>query len=204
MEAYAPGCIGITVFRDGSKGAPVLKAGVADGAAADVDALPTRTLYSDCTVKPRPAVVHGYTRQVKAPEGTVNITVNSDADGALEVFINLGHAGSDSAAMAEAIGRLISLNLRLPSPLTPDQRLQEVASQLRFIGGSRTIGFGIEQVRSLPDAIAQALGKHLAGNVPPTPEATRLQAPLPLEVPHDSATPAALGNLCPSCGSMTT
>ncbi len=60
-------------------------------------------------IRPRPAVLHGYTRNIKAPEGTVNITVNSDEDGPLEVFVNVGRAGSDVAALAEAMGRLVSV-----------------------------------------------------------------------------------------------
>jgi ribonucleoside-diphosphate reductase alpha chain len=113
-------------------------------------------------VKPRPEVVFGFTRAVKAPEGTVNVTINSDADGPLEVFVNVGRAGNDIAAMAEAIGRLISLTLRLPSPMPSIARMAHIAAQLRHIGGSRAVGFGPDQVRSLPDAVAKALEEHIA------------------------------------------
>ena len=116
------------------------------------------------TISSRPAVLHGYTRNIKAPEGTVNITVNNDEDGPVEVFVNVGRAGSDVAALAEAMGRLVSLALRVPSPMSQEDRLREVVSQLRGIGGSRTIGFGPEQVRSLPDAVGKALGEHLDGH----------------------------------------
>jgi ribonucleoside-diphosphate reductase alpha chain len=116
----------------------------------------------DPHVKPRPEVVYGYTRAVKAPEGTVNVTINSDAGGPLEVFVNVGRAGNDTAAMAEAIGRLISLSLRLASPMSPLARMREIAAQLRHIGGSRAVGLGPDQVRSLPDAVAKALEDHLA------------------------------------------
>ena len=116
----------------------------------------------DPEIKPRPEVVYGYTRAIKAPEGTVNVTINSDLDGPLEVFVNVGRAGNDIAAMAEAIGRLISLTLRLTSPMPSLMRLAQVAAQLRHIGGSRTVGFGPDQVRSLPDAVARALEDHIA------------------------------------------
>src|SRR5204863_6726623 len=112
-------------------------------------------------IKPRPAVVQGYTRQIAAPEGKINVTINSDEHGPLEVFVNVGKAGSDIAALAEALGRLISLNLRVLSPLSQTDRAQEIAEQLRGIGGSRSIGFGMQQVRSLPDAVARALEQHL-------------------------------------------
>jgi ribonucleoside-diphosphate reductase alpha chain len=159
------------------------------------------------TVKPRPQTVFGYTRRVKAPEGTANITINSDQEGPLEVFINVGRAGSDIAALAEAMGRLISLSLRLPSPIPPEERLQLMATQLRGIGGSRSIGFGAERVLSLPDAVAQALTWHLQQGLSDVPapfsgtpnrngdEPTPMQLTLPV--------PAPMGNICPQCGSSS-
>src|SRR5262249_14180856 len=127
-------------------------------AAADLE---RRRRYPD-GVKVRPEVVHGYTRQVRAPEGKVNLTLNCDEDGLLEVFVNVGKAGSDVAALAEALGRLISIHLRIDSPLSQSQRAAEVARQLRAIGGSSSIGFGPDRVRSLPDAVARAIELHLA------------------------------------------
>ena len=157
--AYELGCKGITYMRDGSRvgvlshieekkpeqQAPVME--------------PVASIQQG--IKPRPAVVHGYTRQVSAPEGKINVTINSDEHGPLEVFVNVGKAGSDIAALAEALGRLISLNLRVLSPLSQTDRAKEIAEQLRGIGGSRSVGFGMQQVRSLPDAVARALEMHL-------------------------------------------
>ena len=49
--------------------------------------------------------------------GTAYITVNSDERGEpFEVFLNVGKAGSEVSAVSEAIGRLISLVLRMPRP----------------------------------------------------------------------------------------
>ncbi|HEX6798514.1 MAG TPA: adenosylcobalamin-dependent ribonucleoside-diphosphate reductase [Ktedonobacterales bacterium] len=127
-------------------------------------------------VKMRPEVVSGYTRRVRAPEGNVNVTLNSDEDGLLEVFVNIGKAGSDVAALAEALGRLISLHLRLDSPISQNERAREVARQLGAIGGSTSIGFGPNRVRSLPDAVARALEAHLNGNAPATAPAPGLTA----------------------------
>jgi ribonucleoside-diphosphate reductase alpha chain len=135
-------------------------------------------------IRPRPAVLHGYTRNIKAPEGTVNITVNSDEGGPLEVFANIGRAGSDVAALAEALGRLVSISLRIPSPMSQEDRLREIVSQLRGIGGSRTIGFGPEQVRSLPDAVGKALDEHLDGHP------SLLPNPMQLPLLHGAASAA--------------
>ena len=75
--------------------------------------------------------------------------------------MNVGKAGSDVAAVSEALGRLISLVLRLPSPLDANERLKMVVDQLAGIGGGRSMGFGANRVRSLPDAVAQVLREHL-------------------------------------------
>jgi len=115
----------------------------------------------DGKLKKRPVETHGFTRNVEAPEGKVNITINSDEDGPIEVFVNVGRAGSDIAGLAEALGRLISLQLRMPSTMTQEERLAQVAKQLKGIGGSRSIGFGKNRISSLPDAVAQAILMHL-------------------------------------------
>ncbi|HEX3271580.1 MAG TPA: adenosylcobalamin-dependent ribonucleoside-diphosphate reductase [Ktedonobacterales bacterium] len=169
MQAWNSGCLGITIFRDGSKGEQVLNVGVKEEKKAEevtvTRAAPTTSHRYTGGIKDRPEVVHGYTRQVRAPEGKVNITLNSDEDGLLEIFVNVGKAGSDIAALAEAVGRLASLNLRLDSPLSQNERAREIARQLKSIGGSASVGFGIQRVRSLPDAVARSLDQHFAGEL---------------------------------------
>jgi ribonucleoside-diphosphate reductase alpha chain len=163
-------------------------------------------------------VVHGYTRHLNSPEGKVNITINSDEQGPLEVFINVGKAGSDIAALAEALGRLVSLNLRILSPLSQVDRTKVIAEQLRSIGGSRSVGFGAQQVRSMPDAVARALEMHMASL---QKEAEQLSEPAPTANgyrqnhhdgegdPQQEISPLPLsglsvtGNLCPECGCNT-
>jgi ribonucleoside-diphosphate reductase alpha chain len=214
------GCKGVTYYRDGSRDAVLTR--VADEKKAEEQAaVPGTTMESVASiqdgVKPRPSVVHGYTRQVSAPEGKINITINSDEHGPLEVFVNVGKAGSDIAALAEALGRLISLNLRILSPLSQTDRAREIAEQLRGIGGSRSVGFGIQQVRSLPDAVARALEQHFdemkqheeehearaeAAHAAESEAHTNghsEQAASLLNMGHMSLT----GNLCPQCGCNT-
>jgi ribonucleoside-diphosphate reductase alpha chain len=218
LLAYAEGCKGITVFRDGclSTG-QVLNAGTKEAsteAAVGNDGSDQedehRALPISSTVKPRPPVVFGYTRQVRAPEGTANITLNSDESGPLEVFISVGRAGSDIAALAEALGRLISLTLRLPSTIPTEDRLGLIAAQLRGIGGSRSIGFGAERVLSLPDAVAQALSWHVQQGLGRASNDDNLihgEARNGYGNGHAvgfaTTTPTAhvLGNMCPQCGS---
>ena len=98
---------------------------------------------------------------------------------------------ADTAAVAEAIGRLVSLALRMPSPLSSQERLTEIINQLSGIGGRRPLGFGPNRVRSLPDAIAQVLARHIAvidSEQPPE------QLALPITMPRTKA------DLCPDCG----
>jgi ribonucleoside-diphosphate reductase alpha chain len=222
--AYEMGCKGITYYRDGSRDAVLTR--IEDEKKAEqkeeqqaVMVEPVASLQDG--IKKRPVLVQGYTRQVKAPEGTINITINSDEHGPLEVFLNVGKAGSDIAALAEALGRLISINLRLLSPLSQVDRAKVIAEQLRGIGGSRSVGFGAQQVRSMPDAVARALEQHLASlqeeaeqQAEPTVQTnghngyTNGHSPEAQAETHE-ASPLSLsqlsvtGNLCPECGCNT-
>jgi len=115
-------------------------------------------------IKPRPAVAAGKTYRMETPVGTAFITVNVNGnDMPLEVFVGVGKAGSDIQADAEAIGRLISLNLRLGGEFSPEQVLTQIIDQLEGIGGGGSVGFGKNQVRSLADAVAKVLKEHLGG-----------------------------------------
>jgi ribonucleoside-diphosphate reductase alpha chain len=188
--AYREGCLGITVFRDGCKDTQVLHAGTADQKAKEKQS-PTPIGTPQLTVKPRAQMLHGVTYQAGTPLGTAYITVNENgASQPFEVFTNVGKAGSDTAAVAEALGRLISLTLRLPSPLSPLKRMAEVVDQLSGIGGGRPMGFGPRRVRSLPDAIAQVLADHIG-----------LAAVQQIDVEVDDDTEP--GDLCPACGQAT-
>jgi ribonucleoside-diphosphate reductase alpha chain len=205
--AYEMGCKGVTYYRDGSRDAVLTR--VEDekkAAAAQTPAIEMVTSIHQ-GIKPRPAVVQGYTRQVNAPEGKVNVTINSDEHGPFEVFVNVGKAGSDIAALSEALGRLISLNLQILSPLSPVDRVQEISKQLRGIGGSRSVGFGAQQVRSLPDAVARALELHIedapvTGNEEDTAHNGHDQANNHNHSPHLQPLKVT-GNLCSQCGCNT-
>jgi ribonucleoside-diphosphate reductase alpha chain len=116
----------------------------------------------DTSIKPRPRTLRGVTYRVDTPLGTGYVHVNQGPSGEpFEVFLNVGKAGSDVHADAEALGRLISMILRLPSPLTPRERVEQIVRQLDRIGGRRDAGMGPARVRSIPDAIAQVLAEHV-------------------------------------------
>jgi len=183
--AWKLGCKGLTVYVTGSREKVVLETEATRRAAQQA-----RGALAPATVRPRPRRLKGETYHLVTPLGTAYTTVNTNGDGEpFEVFLNVGKAGSDTAAVAEAIGRLISLVLRIPSPLSAKRRLQQVVKQLKGIGGGRSLGFGRERVQSLPDGVAQVLAEHLgmAEPAPEGPEAAQL-----------ALFPA--GDLCPECG----
>src|SRR6201999_3394171 len=104
----------------------------------------------------------GATYFVHSPVGKAFVTVNRNQnEEPFEVFANVGKVGSEGAAMSEALGRLISLVLRIPSNISTNERLEMVVEQLEGIGGARSVGFGVNRVSSLPDALAQVLREDL-------------------------------------------
>lgn len=183
LLAYDLGCVGITIFRDGCLSEQVLNIGVKQGE----ESKPVAKSAS-ARIKPRPDKRMGATLSRETPLGTVHITMNDDDEGPAEVFVTIGKAGSDIMAMAEGFGRFASLYLRMPSSLSRVELVQEAVSQLRGIGGSRSVGFGEKRISSLPDAIARAMDEHwlkpaLKGNG------------------HEKKPSFYLsGNLCPKCG----
>ncbi|MBI4737203.1 MAG: vitamin B12-dependent ribonucleotide reductase [candidate division NC10 bacterium] len=180
-SAYDLDCLGITVFRDGCKsghGGQVLHVGTAAaGGGAGTSAGSERKekvgkeetvpVKAETSVKPRPRTLRGVTYRVDTPLGTGYVHVNQGPSGEpFEIFLNVGKAGSDVQADAEALGRLISLILRMPSPLSPRERVEEIVRQLDRIGGRRDAGMGPGRVRSIPDAIAQVLAEHVGFREP--------------------------------------
>lgn len=206
------GCKGVTVYRDGSREEQVLTVGADKKGSAASGAAGQETLFGD-TPKPeekgktrvngvwgrvrpieRPSRLDGFTAMKETPVGKLFLTLNTLEGHPVELFAQIGKAGSDVSAFTEAIARLISIALR--SGVDP----QEVADQLQGIGGSRAIGFGPNRVRSVPDAIGQFLDEYLQyGSEGPKDEAEEtgpVQDTLPL-------TPGKRFSLCPSCGTWS-
>lgn len=168
MMAYDQGLKGVTYFRDGSRQGVLSH--VEEKKDAPVDSaqgeLKPATLPKEIVRAPRPMMVEGVTYKTLTPVGDTYITLNHDQNGEpFEIFITVGKSGSDIAAMADALGRMISLNLRLAGNLPPRERIRQVISQLSGIGGARSVGFGENRVRSLPDAVAKVLAKQYAFKV---------------------------------------
>ncbi len=170
---------------------------------------PTATMWHDGK-KPRPRALHGQTYNIGTPVGKAFITINENGgQQPFEAFINTAKAGSETAAVSEAIGRLISYILRMASPIAPTERMREVVRQLIGIGGGRSLGFGPNRVRSLPDGIGQVLDQYLrekegasddaVAEIKPNSNAQPLTS---IESPADDGVPSTIkiGDLCPECG----
>ncbi len=225
MLAWELGCKGITVYVTGSRDKVVLetKATVEkkDASTAATPPLsPAGTMsatnpakpelaptFAADPKKPRPRALTGKTYNVETPVGKAFITINENGGSQpFEAFINTAKAGSETAAVSEAIGRLISYILRIVSPIKPTDRMHEIVRQLMGIGGGRSLGFGPNRVRSLPDGIGQVLDMYLrekAGAQSVAEEKTNGTGngngghTIEEEV---SMQKIKIGDLCPECG----
>lgn len=156
--AYKLGCKGIAYMREGSRQGVLERIDKKDEKKEEPKKVNT--------IMKRPVVMHGLTYQTNTPLGDAFITINSDKEGnPFEVFITIGKSGSDVAGMAEALGRIISMTLRLQSQVEPREKIRQIVAMLSGIGGGRTVGFGENRVRSLPDAVAKVLAEHFGFKV---------------------------------------
>ncbi|MDQ1326905.1 MAG: ribonucleoside-diphosphate reductase alpha chain, partial [Candidatus Poribacteria bacterium] len=187
--AYKLGNIkGVTVYRDGCKQNQVLSA-VVGAVEVKKEYKTTEQEVEEIVTRlnaPRPRKIAGTTDRVDTPVGKLYVTVNKANGRLYEVFLNIGKAGADITADAEGYGRLLSMLFKIGVP--PDM----IVDQLRDIGGSGSIGFGKDRVRSLPDGIARVLERYLEEN----PEECNPNSN------GNNGEPKMSGNMCPECGNM--
>jgi len=200
MQAWELGCKGLTVYVTGSRQKVVLETHeTAESKELVADAPRQIHLWLEGK-KPRPQRLNGCTYQITTPLGKAFVTVNENGSGLsqpFEVFITSAKAGSETAAVSEAIGRLISYLLRIASPVPPRDRMGEVVRQLAGIGGGRPTGFGPNRVLSLPDGLARALAAYLEE----TPEVIPVELPREFELEEQIS--LRIGDLCPECGAAS-
>lgn len=161
----------------------------------------------DKEYKSRPQVLRGATYKLNSPFGKAYITIN-DIDGTPgEIFLNVGKAGSDVFAMAEALGRVCSLFLRYGNH---GNKVKLLIKHLRGIGGTGATGFGPNRVESIADAVAKALEMHTEAGfgdgglwapasgsaLSQVSERKSDHSPYGTHLHDDRSSP----DLCPSCG----
>ena len=175
-------CKGVTIYRDGSRDVQVLTKGIGK-----------KTTKEDKLVMGRPPVLRGFTTKLNTGQGSLYVTINTDEQNRpVEVFSNIGKSGGDTAALAEAIGRLIS------KALQKGVEVEEIAKTLIGITGSRPVWNEGTLVKSVPDGIGQIMlnqfGEIFGGAKEPE-TAKKAQA----SVYADAASTAG-GPECPECG----
>jgi ribonucleoside-diphosphate reductase alpha chain len=169
--AFATGCKGITVYRDGSRQFQVLSTKAekkdemrksdaafepqasttpAASGARSFDRLPGEPLFD------RPARLTGFTDAVKLtlPTGEKRgfyVTVNKQDGLPVEVFITSGKAGDEANADSEALGRVVSIALQYGVPA------EALVKTLRGINGGMYGSYEGRLVASRADLIAVAL-----------------------------------------------
>ncbi len=192
LMAYDLDCKGVTVYRDGSRDAQVLSVGKKE---TKTEVHSVNGNWGGIKPIPRPRRLQGLTDRRETPVGNLYLTINSMDGHPFELFAQIGKAGSDVSAFTEALARMASLAFR--SGIDP----YEVVDQLAGIGGSRSVGFGPNRVRSVPDAIGQFLKEFLENN-----EAAGIYHQLDVsellvtEEREESSQEKSLYDICPSCG----
>ncbi len=174
--AHDLGCKGVTIYRDGSRSKQVLNKGIKKE---------TKKFGS------RPSILSGTTTKLNTGQGSLYITINTDDNNhPVEVFANIGKSGGDTAALSEAIGRLISIALQ------KNVKVEEICKTLIGITGSRPVWNNGILVKSVPDAIGQILMERFGTKNNPTKKS--LQTDLKKDSPQFQE---ISGPECPECGS---
>ncbi len=145
MMAWKAGCKGITVYREGSREGVLITE--EEEKRQQAKAKPEEKAWD------RPQAMVGKTVKLRMQGTSLYVTANIDEKGQIrEVFINMGHTGSQEKSYTEAIGRLISRYLQLNGDLT------DVIASLKGIKANDSITWdrGLK-LYSVPDAIAKSL-----------------------------------------------
>ena len=171
-QAFATGCKGITVYRDGSRQFQVLSTKKSDDKKkkADVQAVPSQRSQAApiqaAAEEPqrlpgeplfdRPGRLVGFTDSVKLTTSSGErrsfyLTVNKQDDLPTEVFIQSGKGGEEIMADSEALGRLVSIALQYGVPA------EAIVKTLRGINGGMYGSYQGRMVASKADLIAVAL-----------------------------------------------
>lgn len=180
--AHDLGCKGVTIYRDGSRNQQVLNKGLG------------KDKNVEDPIHGRPRVLQGFTTKLNTGQGSLYVTINTDEQNhPIEVFSNIGKSGGDTAALAEAIGRLISISLQ------KGVEVEEISQTLIGITGSRPVWNEGTLVKSVPDGIGQILLNWFGNNAQ---EAKKLTKPITGDADSAFEPNTISGPECPECGCM--
>ncbi len=169
FSAYELGCKGVTVYRDGSREEQVLSTRKTykkkennphyNSGSNENNLSSLKT--TEIEPRSRPEITYGSTHKTSTGCGNLYVTVNNDAKGLSEVFVQMGKSGGCLAAQSEAIGRLVSLALR------SGIKAEEVVRQIKGIRCPMPRWGKNGLIMSCPDAIAQVMNIYLKKDQPP-------------------------------------
>lgn len=181
--AHDLGCKGVTIYRDGSRDKQVLQKGYNNNNEG-IQSLGT---------KKRPRVLHGCTTKLFTGQGSLYVTINTDqTNSPFELFANIGKSGGDTAALAEAIGKLISIGLQKGIPV------EEISNTLMGITGSRPVWNEGILVKSVPDGIGQILIQEFGNKNEKKKKLEKVNIPSHISMENEQI---CTGPECPDCGS---
>lgn len=183
--AYQLGCKGVTVYRDGSRENQVLSLGTST----------TERVSLEKKIAPRhrPEITHGITQRLETGCGHMYVTINTDAQGACEVFVQMGKVGGCASAQLEAIARLSSLALR------SHIKIESIIRQLKGIRCQSPMWNKGKMITSCGDAVGNALENFLALHT--TGDVKALSFTMENYEPGAEPHPRSSSALCPDCGS---
>lgn len=181
--AYQLGCKGVTVYRDGSRENQVLSTGSSPGAGS----APERKVAP----RNRPEITHGVTQRLETGCGHMYVTINTDDQGACEIFVQMGKVGGCASAQLEAIARLSSLALR------SDVKLEAIIRQLKGIRCQSPMWHKGQMITSCGDAVGRALERFLALHSNGDVKAIHLETAGDVQSVNVYSRGSAL---CPDCG----
>ena len=148
--AYALGCKGITIYRDGSKSQQVLNLGSSQKKAADAPATKTR--------RRDPSAAFGVSSeyyQVRTGYGPLHVHINYDERGPYQIFTNIPPLGTEISGLTSLVGILLSKYLAEGGDPV------RILKHLNSIKGDKSTGFGDNRIDSIAHAISIVLRQHL-------------------------------------------
>lgn len=118
-----------------------------------------------------PDLMHSNTVKVSTPDGSMFFTIVENNGKPVGVDIVMGKAGSSIQAWSQALSHVITLALR------NRVEISTIAEEVSGITSDRLAFNGDRAVRSVPDAIAQAILIYLASKSPSLDRRKRRRGP---------------------------